>query len=250
MNPLITSFADDFNHKIEMVLSARCADNLRMSIGDRIKQARKAAKLTQQAFADAIGASQSAVGNWESSLNNPDRGRILKIAEVLNVSPYWLEFGGADDKARSYEIKSNAAPVGPVQFPQHDLPILGAALGGDDAGVFMDNGGHFGTTGRPANLVGVKGAYAIYAVGESMEPRYAQGELLLVNPFKPVVQGCYVVVQLAPANDGDDRTYLVKQFTRRNARELVLKQFNPAKDLKFPSNQVIAVHRIVGMAEE
>lgn len=64
-----------------------------MGIGERIKQARRAAGLTQQAFADAIGASQSAVGNWESGINSPNRGRMLRIAEVLRVSITWLEWG-------------------------------------------------------------------------------------------------------------------------------------------------------------
>ena len=58
----------------------------------------------------------------------------------------------------------------------------------------------FSKTGRsatrrgPANLGGVRAAYAIYMVGDSMEPRYEQGWLLHVNPFKPPTRGRDVVV--------------------------------------------------------
>ena len=41
---------------------------------------------SQQSFADAIGVSQSTVGNWESGTREPNLNLILKIANKLNVS--------------------------------------------------------------------------------------------------------------------------------------------------------------------
>ena len=41
----------------------------------------------------------------------------------------------------------------------------------------------------PASLAGVPNAYAVYVVGASMEPRYYQGELVMIHPGKPVTAG-------------------------------------------------------------
>lgn len=41
---------------------------------------------SQKAFADAIGVSQSTVGNWESGTREPNLQLILKIANTLDVS--------------------------------------------------------------------------------------------------------------------------------------------------------------------
>lgn len=41
---------------------------------------------SQKAFADAIGVSQSTVGNWEAGTREPSLQLILKIANTLNVS--------------------------------------------------------------------------------------------------------------------------------------------------------------------
>ena len=172
---------------------------------------------------------------------------IFKIEEKTGIP---FKETGLKSSQRAYEPANARLAYERMPKPDFDLPILGAALGGEDMGVFMDNGGHFGFAGRPANLSGVKGAYAVYTTGDSMEPRYQHGELLLVNPSKPVTKGCYVVAQLTPAQDGGDRSYLVKQFVRRSAEKLVLSQFQPEKQLTFPAQRVIAVHRIVGTAEE
>lgn len=41
---------------------------------------------SQSAFAEALGVSQSTVGNWESGTREPGISMILKIANMLNVS--------------------------------------------------------------------------------------------------------------------------------------------------------------------
>src|SRR3979411_2572638 len=64
------------------------------------------------------------------------------------------------------------------------IPIRSAARGGGEQETFLEDGA-IGYTPRPSNLSGVRGAYAIYMVGAGMEPRYEQGWLLHVNPYKP-----------------------------------------------------------------
>jgi len=58
-----------------------------------------------------------------------------------------------------------------------------------------------------------------------MEPRYYAGELLHVNPNRPITRNCFVAVELA---DGQG---LIKQFLRRSDEEVVLYQFNPPQEV-------------------
>jgi len=125
---------------------------------------------------------------------------------------------------------------------RYDLPVLGAAKGGSDS-LFFDNGTVHERIRRPPNLEGVDNAFAVYMIGDSMEPRYFAGEFLFVNPNRPPSRNCFVVVELT---DGQG---MVKQFTRRTSRALHLRQFNPHKDLTIDNRLVKSVYRIVGTGE-
>ena len=91
------------------------------------------------------------------------------------------------------------------------IPIRSAARGGGEQEMFLGDG-PIGYTPRPANLAGVRDAYAIYMIGDSMEPRYEQGWLLHVNPFKPPTRGRDIV--LYKTNDA----VLIKQFVALGQR--------------------------------
>lgn len=66
-----------------------------MLLSERIKTARQAAKLSQQALADLLGKSQGAVSQWEQGLTVPEFDAALPLARALGVSLDWLF--GADD---------------------------------------------------------------------------------------------------------------------------------------------------------
>ena len=91
------------------------------------------------------------------------------------------------------------------------IPIRSAARGGGEQEMFLGDG-PIGYTPRPTNLAGVRDAYAIYMIGDSMEPRYEQGWLLHVNPFKPPTRGRDIVVY--KTNDA----VLIKQFVALGRR--------------------------------
>lgn len=134
------------------------------------------------------------------------------------------------------------ADSGAVAVRGYDLPVLGAAMGGDNS-LFFDNGAIHERIRRPPNLDGVRNAFAIYMVGDSMEPRYFAGEFLFVNPNRPPARNCFVVVELG---DGQG---MVKQFIRRDDTILHLRQFNPDRDFEIEYEKVRSVYRIVGTGE-
>ena len=76
-----------------------------MSLGERIKKARKALDLTQQKFADQIGTTQNALTGYETGRRNPSSSVINNICKTFDVNEEWLRTG----KGELFNAKSSAA---------------------------------------------------------------------------------------------------------------------------------------------
>jgi len=123
------------------------------------------------------------------------------------------------------------------------IPLYGQAIGGKD-GRFVLNGERLADILAPPTLRGVRDAYAVSVVGESMEPRYQAGETVYVHPRKPVRSGDYVVIQIL-GQEGDPPSGYVKRFISMDEKRLRVRQLNPDAELQFPTKDVVAVHKIV-----
>lgn len=64
-----------------------------MSIGSRLKQARKMRDYTQDALASAIGVSRGVISNIEYSKTEPQQLVTHAICEVLQIQESWLLSG-------------------------------------------------------------------------------------------------------------------------------------------------------------
>ena len=65
-------------------------DPLNQFIGSRVKTARQNAGLTQSALAERIDKSTTFIGSLETGVNGLSVPTLLKICEVLHVSPDYL----------------------------------------------------------------------------------------------------------------------------------------------------------------
>jgi len=180
----------------------------------------------------------------------------MKLLEAVQVSAFLgvpqeevLRHAGAslDAPPRTEPARRGRPPrTGPsVAGPTRaePIPIRSAARGGGEQEMFLGDG-PIGYTPRPANLTGVRDAYAIYMIGDSMEPRYEQGWLLHVNPFKPPTRGRDVVVYKT------DNAVLIKQFVGWQGDNLVLRQLNPEETLTIPKGEVAECPLVVGVDQE
>lgn len=69
-----------------------------MTVGSRIKSARKNAGLTQKQLGKCLGISYQTIAQWENNLRNPKYTTLRKIADALGVSTEYLlngEFYGS-----------------------------------------------------------------------------------------------------------------------------------------------------------
>ena len=81
-----------------------------MSINARVKQARKAAGISQSRLAHILGVTRSACSQWESSPGTaPRRERLEQLANLLGVSYEWLATGTrAKGDKPAFGIKEDA----------------------------------------------------------------------------------------------------------------------------------------------
>ncbi|PWL49871.1 MAG: hypothetical protein DBY40_02500 [Clostridiales bacterium] len=128
-----------------------------MTIGQRIREQRRKAELTQEQLAELLSVSPQAVSRWETDAAMPDISLLLPLCNLFGVSADYLlgmetyekdlrraEFDEAfkdywkhDDKEKNYEIACRAAAEYPGDMPY--LEWLASAefylafLRGDDA---------------------------------------------------------------------------------------------------------------------
>jgi phage repressor protein C with HTH and peptisase S24 domain len=101
------------------------------------------------------------------------------------------------------------------------VPLLGFAEAG--AGGYFDDGGFPAGSGWdeiafPA--VSDEHAYALEVSGQSMEPAYRDGDVIVVSPAAPIRRGDRVVVR---TRDGE---VMAKELKRRTAKSIELKSLN------------------------
>jgi SOS-response transcriptional repressor LexA len=215
----------------------------------RLKALREQAGLPMRAVADHLGWTLTRYQHYEDrykrrflpldfarSIAELFAGRGVDPDQVLELAGLGPGGGGRPTAPRRpLEGVGQAAEL-------RDLPVLGAVKGGSE-GFYFNEGEPKEFIVRPPALSGVSNGFALYVEGDSMEPRYFAGEVLFVNPNRPITKGCFVAVELL---DGQG---MIKQFLRRNDDHVVLHQYNPAKDLRLALREVKRMYRITGAGE-
>ena len=106
------------------------------TIADRIKEIRKHAGLTQQKFAERIGAKQNTVAQYEIGRNSPIDPVITAICREFGCNEIWLRTGEGDpfqEETRKEKIMRFAAQTvsGSDEFKKSFVAML-AILDSDD----------------------------------------------------------------------------------------------------------------------
>ncbi|MDR6757814.1 phage repressor protein C with HTH and peptisase S24 domain [Mycoplana sp. BE70] len=214
-----------------------------------IKDLREKQGLSQQQLADRVGTSQPQIKRLETGERKLTKEWAERLAPHLQTTALALMFelpsGGTDTSPGVGSQNSdlpNAEIRGKVEGKGRKIPVYGQAVGGID-GEFLMNGSVLYEVMAPPVISHIRGAYAVQVSGDSMYPRYEDGEICFVDPMRRVRKGDYVIAQVHLEEHGPLLAY-VKKFLRHNAEELVLEQFNPHKELKFPAGAVHSVHFI------
>lgn len=159
------------------------------------------------------------------------------VAKVLDATGASLEaFTALVSGARALTSASTTA-----RNAARRIPLIGFAQAGSD-GYFDDGGYPVGGGWDEVTLpeIGDPNAYALEISGDSMEPVFRDGDMIIVSPSAPIRRGDRVVVRTLRGE------VMTKQLARRSARRIELRSLNPAHpNYSFDLTEVTWMHRIV-----
>lgn len=216
------------------------------TLGERIRYAREAAKLTQLQVATHFGISRVSVTQWESSTTKPDIERVAALADLLSTNVDWLleRKGHPPLAAPNVSTPPTKLIPGKELVGQKDMPVYAAAMGGDGhLIVTFDAIDYFK---RPAVLQNVKGGYGILVKGDSMVPAYREGDTALVNPHLPPSRDTDVVLYHNPPKERGEAQAIIKRLVGMNDRDWKLEQYRPAREFTESRIDWAVCHRVVG----
>jgi SOS-response transcriptional repressor LexA len=199
-----------------------------MSIHKVIREGRARLKLTEEEFAEAVGVSRSAVQQWEKEGGTaPKRKNQAVVARVLGLSVAQLMSG---------DVNTAAGPV-----IRGAVPLLSDV----QAGAYKMHVDNFqpeegGSSDLVATSVPVKRhTFALRVTGDSMEPEFREGMVIIVEPDMEALPGDYVI-----ARNGEDETTF-KQLVK-DGSDWYLKPLNPRWPMKpLGKNKIVGVVRAV-----
>lgn len=123
--------------------------------------------------------------------------------------------------------------------PGRDLPVRGRAQAGPDGAVLLDPD-PIDWTWRPAELQGARDAFAMFVTGASMGDILPEGATIFVHPNLPARPNDFVVVEK------QGHIALIKRLVRRAGDNLILRQYNPPRDVTVKREDVLAIYRVIG----
>lgn len=135
-----------------------------------------------------LGIKAPSVVQWESDKTNLSGENLLNAAKLFGVTPDYILYGG--------EIEQSAAPNMEMAQPDtHRIPVISYV----QAGVWTAPNEIRECDGNMAYIttdleLGTR-AFAIVIRGNSMEPEFTEGDLVLIDPDEPLHPGDFVVAK-------------------------------------------------------
>lgn len=181
------------------------------TLQERLKFARAKKGLSQASLAKSIGKSQSSIAAIEAG-RNKETTNIASLAMALGVNAVWLETG----KGTPFGSSPNVRELG---IPLNTVPIVSWVTAGHWAqaiDLLQPGEGE-----RISTSIKVRPhTYALIVDGDSMEPEFTDGDIIIVEPEEEPVPGKFVIIR----QNGDEATF--KQLISDGGRWL-LKPLNP-----------------------
>lgn len=180
-----------------------------MALADNLKQARTRKGLKQEELAKLVGKSKNVISNWERGDNKPDADTLFELCDILNVDANYL-LGWEDNQNLSLSIQeqdhikkyrsldsldkkaidvlldtlSKRQSEQAAEFIQLESPMLIPYYGR----IVSAGTGQFVFDDIPPEMIEVENNhinmqadFAVGVNGDSMEPTYKDGDVLLIK---------------------------------------------------------------------
>jgi SOS-response transcriptional repressor LexA len=196
-----------------------------MSLALRLKQSREQARISQRELAKRSGLSQQLISKLENGLVESTT-EVFRLAEVLRVDARWLATG-----------KENVAD-GPAITAY--VPLISWVAAGSWRDVADPYPAGMGEALVPVTCRTGPNAYALRVQGDSMEPVFPNGSIIIVDPAAEPRQGSYVVVRLDEAEQATFKQLVIDGGAR------YLKPLNP----RYPLMEIRESATVCGVVRQ
>jgi repressor LexA len=201
------------------------------TIGERIKEARIKKGLSQTELAEKLGyKSRSSINKIEVGGRDIPRSQIVKIAEILDVTPSYL---------MGWEEPADTLTVLP-QDKIHMIPVFGSVAAGFGAYASSDIIEYIPL--YIENDCDVENTICITVKGQSMYPKIEEGDRIVVRRQDSVDNGRIAVVMI-----GDEA---VVKRVECEKNKLTLISINPEYPPRVIEGKDLEDVRIVGLVQE
>lgn len=196
---------------------------------NRIKLLREARNIDQKVLAIDLGVSQPTISDWENGKKQPSSKSAAKIADYFNVSIDYLL--GRDDDPRSRIEKKGVK-----------IPVLGRVAAGIPITAVEEV---LDYEEIEESLAKTGDFYGLQIRGTSMEPKFSEGDVVIVRQQNDVESGEIAIVLV----NGDDAT-CKRVVKHENGLSLI--SLNPSFPPKFFTDQEVEQLpvRIIGRVME
>ena len=181
---------------------------------NRIKELRLSKAIKQVDFAKMLGVSQATVSGWESEKYQPDRDALIKMASYFDVSVDYLI---GNSPVKKEKKKGVQVPVLGDVRAGYPMEAVENIIDYEEIDEEMARRGEF---------------FALRIKGDSMEPRFAEGDVVIVRKQETAESGDIVVALV----NGDSAT--IKKL-KRHQNGITLMPTNPTYEPMYYSNEEI-----------
>ena len=196
------------------------------TIGERIKTARVNRDMTQEELGKKIGVQRAAINKYETGVVvNLKRSTIEALAQALDVDPIWL---------MGLNESGDPTPSNLFTPTFKTIPIIGTIACGTPI-LAEEN-----IQGEAHVSQHISADFALWCKGDSMSPRFENGDLVFIRQQPSVDNGQIAAVLI------DDEATLKHVYVSRGTLTLVAD--NPAYEpLVYTDPCVLQTIRIIGL---
>lgn len=226
-----------------------------------LRRLRKQSGLTQDQLAALAGTEQAQISRLEKRERELDADWAIRLAPHLGID--WLALvklhndgtetatalpSVANIPTRQItKIKGRTPPLSKEAEAFHNdrglmMPLHSSVQAGAEGAEILPD--IIDWTPTPHKLVHVDGAFGIVVVGDSMQPKYDDGNIVYVHPHKALKRGKPCVIELSNGMG------LVKIYEGKNDDGWQFSQYNPKMSINKTIAEVTRVMRVVGSMEE